>query len=90
VRPEDIVCNCCENTLLGRGVLLVPVVPDDAGGENYGDPMFLHQTCFLEVFDSFFKQELTTHFEMYVGTVFDIWAGLFTDDDTEAGIPDGH
>ena len=87
MKPEDIMCASCQKVLLGRGALVVPVeIHED--GQEYGTPLPLHQTCFIEVFDSIFQQEDTAHFEIYIGTVFDLWAGLFTESDEEAGIED--
>lgn len=94
VRPEDIKCSLetCGEQVLGRGVLVIPVLPHaDEIEYDYNNLAIFHPNCYVEVFNAIFQQEsITTHYQVYIGSVFDLWAGLYTDDDDEAGVPGGN
>lgn len=88
MRPEDMSCASCEKPLIGRGVLLVPHEDEESptSPEEEQSPMLLHPTCYIDIFNAVFQQEGTTMFEVYIGHVYDLWAGLYTESDEEAGL----
>lgn len=89
LKVEDLECAAgCGKPLIGR---VVAVIPDQEYHEEPIDetPALMHGNCYLEVFNQIFTQEKRAGFSIVIAPVFDLWAGLFTDNDAEAGVPEG-
>lgn len=69
-------------------MLIIPMSNEEEDPGAWGDPAVLHPNCFEGVYQELFKQEATTIIQIGIGSVQDIWAGLNTESDEEAGIED--
>lgn len=82
--PLECIAPKCKKPIIGRGVVVCPL---DDDGTPY-DPGAMHPNCFEELIETLFKSEATALFQIGIGSVQDIWAGMNTESDEQAGITD--
>lgn len=82
--PLECTSPKCKKPIIGRGVVVCALDEDN----NPTEPGAMHPTCFEELIHILFTSEATALFQIGIGSVQDIWVGMNTDSDEEAGISD--
>lgn len=82
MQPIQCGGECDKGEVTGIGVVAIPILDDD----SLGEASVFHTTCFEELLQQLYKTEMHALFQIGIGPVSDIWAGMNTESDEQAGI----